>query len=305
MYWITAQNPIPVAKSFNKSNVAITQQSGKVGNVRFYQRGGETYVRSAHNALKTNPRSDLQMRQRLQFASRAVLWRVMKGNLAHGFTQKAATQSDYNAFMKLNDERGVYLTKAQKAKGAQIIFPVQISDGTLDSIDTMLTRGQLKTNIALGTLVIDANTTVGEFANAVVGNNDDFEYDDMIVFVSIVQTINGEGIPKIKSEFSDIKLKKGSSRKVFNLVPANAFQNGEGYLGTTTELPTGCFAYLHTRNKPQFQVSSQTLVNNNAELIAQYTSDEQYQLARDSYGSAKGFFLSQGSDPTVDEITKK
>ena len=26
---------------------------------------------------------------------------------------------------------------------------------------------------------------------------------------------------------------------------------------------------------------------------------------RDSYGSAKGFFLSQGSDPTVDEITKK
>ena len=38
-------------------------------------------------------------------------------------------------------------------------------------------------NIQLGNLVIDDNTTVGEFAQAVVENNDDFEYNDQITFV--------------------------------------------------------------------------------------------------------------------------
>ena len=139
-----------MAKSFNKSNVAITQQSGKVGNVRFYQRKGETYVRSAHNAVTTNPRTDKQMRQRLQFVSRAVIWRTLKGKLTNAFTTKAGNQSDYNIFTKLNNGKGVFFTKQQKAKGAQVIFPLQISEGSLPTIITSMNRGQLKTNIQLG-----------------------------------------------------------------------------------------------------------------------------------------------------------
>ena len=33
-------------KSISKFNVAVVQQSGKVGTVRYYQKGGETYVRT-------------------------------------------------------------------------------------------------------------------------------------------------------------------------------------------------------------------------------------------------------------------
>lgn len=294
-----------MAKSFNKSNVAITQQSGKVGNVRFYQRKGETYVRSAHNAVTTNPRTDKQMRQRLQFVSRAVIWRTLKGKLTNAFTTKAGNQSDYNIFTKLNNGKGVFFTKQQKAKGAQVIFPLQISEGSLPTIITSMNRGQLKTNIQLGTLDLTADTAIGELANAVVAGNEDFNFDDVLVFVSVLQTVDGEGIPKIKGEFSGIKLVKGDSRKVFNVVPADVFQNIDGCLGTATDLPVGCFAYLHTRCNPKLDVSSQTLVSNNELLIAQYTSEEQYQLARDSYGSANGSFLSQGSDPTVCDTVKK
>ena len=294
-----------MAKSFNQSNVAVIKQSGKVGTVRFYQRGGETYVRSAHNSVSNNRRTDKQMRQRLTFVSRAIIWRAMKGKLKNSFTMKTGTQSDYNVFMKLNDGKGVYFTKQQKAKGAQVIFPIQISDGSLESIITTMTRGQLKTNIALGSLVIDANTTVGELANAVVNNNDGYDFDDVLVFVSIIQTVNGEGIPKIKSEFRGLQLTKGDNRKVFNLVLTDAFQTVDGCLGTGTELPVGCFAYLHTSCDPDFKVSSQTLVSNNEAIIAQYQSEEQYLLARESYGGTTEFFLSHGSDATDSVSTQK
>lgn len=294
-----------MAKSFNKSNVVVTQQSAKVGNVRFYQRKGETYIRSAHNAVKSNPRTDKQMHQRLQFVSRAVIWRALKDKLKKAFTTKVGNQSDYNVFTMLNNGKGVYFTKQQAAKGAQVIFPVQISDGSLPSIVTSMNRGQLKTNIALASLVLDANTTIGEFANAVVAGNEDFNFGDVLIFVSVLQTVNGEGIPKIKGEFSGVKLIKGDRRKVLNVVPAEAFQNVDGCLGTAPNLPVGCFAYLHTRSNSKLDVSSQTLVSNNELLIAQYTSEEQYLLARDSYGKANELFLSQGSNPVVDETEKK
>ena len=54
-------------KSINKFNVAAINQSGKVGTIRYYQRVGETYVRSSHNSVKNNPRTDAQMRHRIMF----------------------------------------------------------------------------------------------------------------------------------------------------------------------------------------------------------------------------------------------
>ena len=54
-------------KSINKFNVAAINQSGKVRTIRYYQLGGETYVRSSHNSVKNNPRTDAQMRHRIMF----------------------------------------------------------------------------------------------------------------------------------------------------------------------------------------------------------------------------------------------
>ncbi len=83
-------------KSINKYNVAAINQSGKVGTIRYFQRGGETYVRSSHNSVKNNPRTDAQMRHRIMFASKAALWSALNGNLRGAFTKKEGTQSDFN-----------------------------------------------------------------------------------------------------------------------------------------------------------------------------------------------------------------
>ena len=47
-------------KAISKYNTAVTIQSGRVGNVRYVQKGGRTYVRSAANRVdaNSNPRTD-------------------------------------------------------------------------------------------------------------------------------------------------------------------------------------------------------------------------------------------------------
>lgn len=283
-----------MAKSINKSNVAMIQQSGKVGTVRFFQRNGETYVRCAHNSVSPNPRTRKQILQRLLFSSRITLWRALKNELKDNFTLKPEKQSAYNAFMQINGDKGVYFTKQQMAKGAQVIFPIRISDGQLKSIVTTMVNGQLRTNIQVGSLVITPNTSIGEFSNAIVAANN-FRYDDALVFVSITQTIDDEGIPKIISEFHELVLSKGDTRKVFDVVSASAFQSINGFLGSNPNLPTGCFAYVHTRNEPRFMISSQILVSNNEVMITHYTSEEQFQQAWESYGGTTECFLRYGS----------
>lgn len=284
-----------MAKSINKYNVAISQQSGKVGTVRYYQRGGETYVRSAHNSVKNNPRTDSQMVQRMKFASRSVLWAAMKGNLKSAFSAKGSTQSDFNAFMKLNNDRGVFFTKMQMAKGAQVIFPIQITDGKLESIISSMQGGRLVSSIALGNLALSATTTVNELANAIVANNADFEFGDEISFISALQSVNSEGTPKVKANFYRIVLNRGDLRKVHELASADGFQSVAGYLGTNAGIPAGCFAYVHSRRDGKLLVSSQLLVSNNDDLIAFYSSDEQFELARNSYGAGEDLFLNPGS----------
>lgn len=288
-------------KSINKFNVATIQQSGKVGTIRYYQRGGETFVRSAHNSVVNNPRTDRQMKHRLKFASRTALWAIMNGNLRGAFSRKAGNQSDFNIFMQLNSERGVYFTKQQSFKGAQVIFPVQISSGKLESIQYSITDGRVVTDIALGSLVINANTTVAALSAAIVAANSNFEYGDALSAITVIQSVNGEMIPKVRSQFYQLVLSRDDSRKVHDIVPAAWFQTVSGFLGTDNELPAGCYGYVLSRNSSGLKLSSQTLVSNNDEMIEAYSSDAQYELARNSYGTKKDSFLDPGSTMPVDD----
>ena len=76
--------------SINRYNVAVVDQSGKVGTVRYYQKGGRTYVRSAANRVdsNSNPRSDGQMMTRLLYNSRNAMYRLLKGLLKGAFQFK-------------------------------------------------------------------------------------------------------------------------------------------------------------------------------------------------------------------------
>ncbi|MCQ2058144.1 MAG: hypothetical protein MJY75_08070 [Bacteroidaceae bacterium] len=152
-------------------------------------------------------------------------------------------------------------------------------------------------NIALGALAISADTTVSEFSAAVVSLNECFKYGDVLSFIAVLQRVNGEGIPKITSSFLKLELSRDDSRRLWAVMPDYAFVNIGGYLGTDADLAAGCYTWIHSRNDGKLLISSQVLVSNNDDMIAQYSSDAQYELARNSYGTNSGsFFSSSDSD---------
>ena len=84
----------------------------------------------------------------------------------------------------------VYLTKSEVNAGACVVAPYKITNGKLNSIVITGHGSQAVTDIALGSLTINDETTVADFSNAVVQNNKDFEYGDQITYFLLTQHIN-------------------------------------------------------------------------------------------------------------------
>ena len=88
-------------RAISKYNVAVVDQSGKVGTVRYYQKGGRTYVRSASNRTDkgSNPRSDKQMRTRLKMVAMNIIYAMLGNALEKAFQYKKRWQNTWNAFV--------------------------------------------------------------------------------------------------------------------------------------------------------------------------------------------------------------
>lgn len=83
-----------------------------------------------------NPRSDAQMTQRSQFLSAVRFYeRSLRRFFKFAFESKKQTESEYNAFMRLNAKIGPYITKAQgDAVGFPMVAPWMISQGSLQTL---------------------------------------------------------------------------------------------------------------------------------------------------------------------------
>ena len=270
--------------AINKANVAVTMQSGKVGNVRYVQRNGETYVRAAYNKSKASTVSDGQMLQRFKFASMNILWPIFEDKLVGAFSKKESNQSDYNAFSKVNlGKNYVFLTKDMVSLGNCVALPVMISDGRLKSIGYTV-GGDLGDELISDietTLSIGATTTVGALATNLIQHNDNLKQGDELSFIGLVQGGTAEE-PTVELVSSRIKLDPRSSVLCKDLI-GFAYTTDDETLGVE-HLRPGCYGYFHSRRDAKgFKISSQTLYNFNEAMIASLTSDEAYADAVASY----------------------
>ena len=156
----------------------LRKQIGSIGDLTFKQVNGVTIV-SEKITQMTNPRTDGQMRTRTRWNNIVAMYKGIRPLLNKGFENKAAGLSDFNMFMKMNMQKEpVYLTKQAVAGGACVATAYQISQGSLPAIVLTGTGQNVKTDIRLGGESITANTTVAQFAAAVVQNNPDYRYGD-------------------------------------------------------------------------------------------------------------------------------
>ena len=281
-------------------NGILKKLNGSAGSLTFKQVNGQTVVSEKITAVKKS-NTPMQMRQRTKWGNVVQMYKGICPLINYGFESKAPGCSDYNMFMKVNMKNSdIYLTREEVAGGACIAAPYQLTQGTLPSIVIVGSGENARTDIKLGDLKIDANTLVKDFAIAVVSNNADYDFGDQISFFDVLQRVNAvTGIPYCQFLATNVMLDKTSEVKLLDLVSKYGFATVDGYLGHIEGEGDGVYAWVHTRkSSAKTLVSTQSFVNNNAEMIAEYSGDQAYKRSVKTYGGESSSFLTPGTTTT-------
>ena len=279
-----------------------TQLSGKIGQITYRQtkHGTVAYESPAH--LAKPRRTEKQMDQRAQFANLGGVYTQFSSTLKNAF-EGVTGMSDYNAFVQANmGVCRVYITKQMRLNGGCVLAPYQITRGTLPSIATG-TNGNnvLITNIGLGNLVVNDNTTVAEFSLALIANNSQWDEGDQLTFFYGTQTIDGvTGVPRASITGYKVVLDTYDTTPLWNVTGNLGFSSVNGMLGMSQPVTDGAAAWIHSRLDANnaLRVSTQFLYVDSS-VLASYQSDEAFTKSADSYGGVNtdtAFLQPSGND---------
>lgn len=278
-------------------NGVISKLKGSVGNLTFRQSSGQTVV-SEKITRTTNSKTTAQQKQRMKWTNIIRMYQILASYMRLAFGGTSNGRSDYNKFVSANlGMAPVYLSKAEANADACIVAPYMITQGIIKPVAVTGTGSNAVTGIRLGTLSIDDDTTVAEFSNAVVQNNNDFEYGDQITYFLLTQELNEvTGVPVAHVDTCSIVLSKTGGARLLFVVDARGFSEQNGCLAALVGNDFGDhgMAWVHSRRQNNKTiVSTQSLVCENS-LLEQYQSDDSYQKAVESYGGVNEAYLTPG-----------
>ena len=281
-------------------NGILKKLNGSAGSLTFKQYAGQTVVSEKISVVKKS-NTPMQMRQRTKWGNVIQMYKGICPLINYGFESKPVGKSDYNMFIKVNMKGSdIYLTREEVAGGGCIAAPYQLTQGTLPSIVIVGEGDNVRTDISLGDLTIDAETLVKDFAIAVVSNNADYDFGDQIAFFDVLQRVNAvTGIPYCQFLATNVVLDKASEVKLLDMVSKYGFATVDGFLGHIEGEGAGVFGWVHSRKASgKTLVRTQSLINNNAEVIAEYSGAEAYKRSVKTYGGESSAFLTPGTTTT-------
>lgn len=289
-------------------NAANQQIKGKVGAVTYYVSEGRQIARQALNNSnygKTASRSEAQQSQRIKWANLVNFYKVCRNWMPKAFEGKKPGQSDYNRLMQVNmPYTDIYLTKTLATVGACVVEDYIISQGSLPSVDIVNVGTYWRTNIYVGALDIDDETTVAEFTQVLVDNNTNIEVGMQLSFVSLMQSVDNLGVPRLVCTFYEVTLSRENENPLYDYLPSFCTDVHDGCLSTSNTIAIGAFAYVVSDlRKGALMVSTQQLITNNADLISQFSDSTARIKAIESYGLDPDVILSplteneQGATP--------
>lgn len=282
----------------------------RLGGAVLYQSAGRTLARELA-ADVANPRTTLQMKQRVKWANLVAFYRANRSWMRKAFESKKAYQSDYNKLMQLNvAASGIYLTKQQAAQGACVVGAYRISEGSLPSVEIVPSELGWASNLYISPNFV--GTTVGEWAASLLAYNPGLRSGDQLSFIRVTQSTNPvSGVPYLQVRPYEVLLDPTSAEPFANYMPTDLVvartDAGVGRVCVDDNGNSGAFAFVISRTiSGRTTVSTQqlTLVNMD-ELLATYTSSEQLQAAIDSYGTTSEIFLDSNAAGTgpVESLT--
>ena len=283
-------------------NGLFKKSKGSLGGVTFRGVNGQT-VTSEKITKTTNPRTEAQMKQRVQLANLVSTYRLLQRSNLKGFQFKKKTQSDYNAFVANNiNIVKCYLTKQESAAQACVPAPYLFSQGSLPSIVVSQDSGTSRyvTSILLESLDTIAGTTdakpidvtIGMLSACIIKDNAGWQEGDQLSYISFRQiTDESSGFPYGSLYRSDIVLNLEDNRKVGDVIDSLGFDIFNHYLAHDASKIQGAFAWVHSRNvSGSLQVSTQRfIVYNNT--YNSHSTEEYLNKAIKSYSDPTFVFL--------------
>lgn len=249
----------------------------------------------------SNPRTTIQMTQRVKWANLVSFYRANKSWMKKAFETKKPTQSDYNVFMSKNiTSSPIYLTKEMASAGGCVVSNYKVSDGSLQQVESYANGDDWVTNIFTGTMNnITAETKVGDFSKALLSANAGLRQFDQLSFIRVTQlTNNVTGVPYIQVRAYEMILNETSARLVTDFMPLDVLfvsqLQEQNALGVQNNNNNGAWAMIISRNEGgSLLVSPATLtLVNMADFKAQYTRPAALDAAIASYGTGNDVFLS-------------
>lgn len=267
-----------------------------------YQLKGQTLARELAPAV-SNPRTPAQMDNRVRLQNVVSVYRANRAWMAGAFENKKERESDYNAFVSANlSTSQVAFTKEQAAAGAAVAAPYQISSGSLGSIEQSVTSSVLKTNLYLGNMNITPGTTVGEFATALISNNNNIVQGMQLSLILNIQQVNSAtGIPYIITRAYEVLLNPSSTELLSAYMPGSILSAGsdEGSPLTAdlSEQGNGAASFIlsHTVSATTRVSEQSMLMYGSLAVYNSYTSSAAIAEAVASYGENEINFLDSNS----------
>lgn len=273
--------------------------SQKLGGVVLYQAKGRTLARELAPSV-SNPRTPSQMEQRVRLANVVSFYRANRNWMKLAFEDKKQSESDYNAFVSANlTNSRVATSKAEAAAGAAIVAPYKVTSGSLGSIEQQVLVSIIKSNLFLGTLAIDANTTIGQLSTALIDNNNNVREGMQLSLVINLQTVDETtSIPYIVTRAYELILSKTNTALVTDYIPGEILgssgDNDNCLYFNGSDLGYGAATFIlseTTGGKTRVSTQSMIMFGVNA-VYTQYTSELAWANAIVSYGVGTEDFLS-------------
>ena len=267
---------------------ANTKISGKVGQLLYRQTRTGTVISELPVKPAIPRRSARQMDRRTQWGNLAAIYKQFDSMLRRGYENLPPQMSVFNAFIQANiDVVKVYITKTIRLNGGAILAPYQITRGSLPSISMAKNASNiLVSSVQLGTLSITANTTVGQFSQAVLDNNDSFDEGDQLTFFHGVQTIDTvTRTPRATIRGYKVVLSTAEDTKLWDVVDRIGFSVTDNCLATSQQITNGAAVWVHSRETADgaLKVSTQLFFVENSAL-ATYQGRTAFTAAANSYG---------------------
>lgn len=257
-----------------------TQISGKVGNHRYTCYGDSTIVSELPTV--NNPQSDAQMRGRLRLNNILQTYKLLKNDVCRNFQGCDDGRKVYAAFRSRNMKlTPVWLSGTDSQySGCFVIAPYVVSDGTLDAISCSAVDGGFVSDICIGDLEINSETTIKNLSMAILSEENGWKHGDELQLLMLSQPIvaNGElRVPRVRLYVHDLTI--GYDNHLLNS-SGMKWVNNAGHLAVScigqSEMIVGA-ALVHRRMKgKKLLVSRQTLVLNDHTLLDSYSCDDAF-----------------------------